>query len=271
MRTFLPIVAALGVAPLALAQDSKADRVITVSGAATVYAKPDTARIHYGVRVTEPSADAVRDVLGKTTKAMDEAVAKLKLSSVAVSTAPMGVRQGGGNNNNLPVPVPPGGAPGGAPGIGTLTGFTSHTATITNPDSDKLRADVEAFLKAITEAGANTSGGEPKIFNFDFVPGSNSSDGPKVLLSRADDSAARDEALQKAVEKALKGARAIAKGLGVDPASIKVVSVSDAEPDKLAADPQNPFNVFEGLAASPPPTSAGQVEVRVRVVVKCSY
>ena len=271
MRSLYPLVAVLGVVPLALAQDAKADRVISVSGAATVYAKPDTARIHYGVRVTEPSADAVSDVLGKTTKAMDDAVAKLKLSSVSVTSAPMGIRQGGGNNNNLPVPVAPGGAAGGAPGIGTLTGFTSHTAMITNADPDKLRTDVEAFLKAITEAGAKTSGGEPKNFNFDVFPGGNSSDGPKVILSRADDSAARDEALQKAVEKALKGARAVAKGLGVDPASIKVVAVADAEPDKPGTDPQNMFNVFEGLSATPPPTTAGQVEVRVKVVVKCSY
>ena len=56
-----------------LAQEAKPDRVISVSGSATVYAKPDTARVYYGVRVSEPSADAVKDVLAKTSTAIDEA------------------------------------------------------------------------------------------------------------------------------------------------------------------------------------------------------
>jgi uncharacterized protein YggE len=266
MRTALVLAA---FAPVALAQDGKADRVIHVTGTATVYAKPDTARIHYGVRVAEPSADAVKDVLGKTNKAIDEATKKLKLSSLTVSSAPMGLKQGSGNNNvAMAVPVPAG-APA-APGLGSLTGYTSHTATITNSDPDKLRADVEAFVKAITEAGANTGGGEPKDVNFNVFPGQDNSDGPRVALSRADDSAAREEALQKAVEKAVKGARAVAKGLGVDPGSVKVVSVTDAEPEKPAPEPFNVFSMLDG-ANQPARSNAGEVEVRVRVVVKCSY
>jgi uncharacterized protein YggE len=269
MRHLFPLITVLGVATLAVAQEARTDRVIAVSGTATVYAKPDTARIHYGIRVTEPSADALKDVLGKTGKAIDEAGKKLKLSGLVVTAAPMGIKQGGGNNNNLPVPVAPG-APAAAPGLGTLTGYVSYTATIVNADPEKLRTDVEAFVKAITEAGANTSGGEPKDFNLNVFPGQDGSDGPKVVLTRSDDTAAREDALQTAVKKAVKSAQAIARGLGVDPATVKVVSVTDVEPEKPAAEPLSVYAMFDG-AASAPKTNAGEVEVKVRVVVKCSY
>ena len=136
---------------------------------------------------------------------------------------------------------------------------------MTNTDADKLRAEVEAFVKAITDAGANTSGGEPKEQN-SISSGQDQSDGPKVVLSRSDESAARDEALQKAVEKAVRNAKAIAKGLGGG--EIKVISVTDSEPEKPAAEPLNIYGIDTG---STPKVPAGMVEIKVRVVVKCSY
>src|SRR5262245_52960533 len=137
------------------------DRIISVTGTATVYAKPDTARIHYGVRVSEPSADAVKDVLSKTNTAIDEAVKKLKLTGLTVSTAPITIKQSHGQNPGIAVPVAPGmAAP--AAGLGPFLGYTSHTATLTDKDPEKLRAAVDAFVKAITDAGANTGGGEER-------------------------------------------------------------------------------------------------------------
>jgi len=246
------------------------DRVISVTGTATVYAKPDVARIHYGVRVSEPSADAVKDVLTKTTTAIDEAVKKLKLAGLTVSTAPVTIKQSSGNQNGgLAVPVAPGaGAPG--PGLGPFLGFTSHTATISEKDPEKLRTAVDAFVKSITEAGANTGGGEERENNLGaFLPGQESNGGPKIVLSRDDDSAAREQALQKAVEKSLRSARAIAKGLGGG--EVKVVSVTDA-PEAEKATPETLMS-FYGIESSgaAPRVPAGEVEVKVRVVVKCSY
>jgi uncharacterized protein YggE len=272
MRSLVPVLAALAAAPLALAQEAKPERVLTVTGTAIVYAKPDVARIHYGVRASEGSADAVKDVLTKTNKAIDEAVKKLKLSNLTVTAAPMGMKQAGQNNGaGVAVPVPPGGAAGGAaPGLGNLLGYTSNTATLQNSDSEKLRADVEAFVKAITEAGANTGGEEPKDININIFPGQDSSDGPRIVLARADDSDARAAALQQAVKKALKSANAIATGLGGG--EVKVLSVTDAEPEKMAAEPSNIFALMEGLsAAAAPKSNAGEVEIRVKVVVRCSY
>ena len=129
---------------------------------------------------------------------------------------------------------------------------------------------MDAFVKAVTEAGANTGGGEERENNLGiFLPGQESNGGPKIVLAREDDSAAREQALQKAVEKALKSARAIAKGLGGG--EVKVVSVSDA-PEAEKATPETLMS-FYGIESSGggPRVPAGEVEVKVRVVVKCSY
>jgi uncharacterized protein YggE len=268
MRTLLSAMA-VGLA-VGGAAAQPADRLITVTGTATVYAKPDVARIHYGVRVSEPSADAVKDVLTKSTTAIDEAIKKLKLTGLAVSHAPVVIKQSSGNNGiGIAVPAAPGGAAP-APGLGPFLGFSSHTATLTEKDPEKLRAAVDAFIKAVTEAGANTGGGEERESNLGIVlPGQDSTGGPKAVLSREDDSAAREQALQKAVEKAVKSARAIAKGLGGG--EVKVLSVTDSpEPEKAAA--ESPFNIYGiELPGSGPRAPAGEVEVKVRVVVKCSY
>jgi uncharacterized protein YggE len=268
MRFLLTAAFAIFAAGAALAQaDTKSERVITVNGTATVYAKPDTARIYYGLRASEPSADAVKDVLTKNTKAIDEAVKKLKIADVSVTSAPIAIKHSSGGNGNLALPVAPGGAPAAAGGLGPFVGFTSQTATIVNSDPEKLRADVDAFVKTITEAGANTSGGEPNEVNINIFPGQSSSDGPKVVLSRADDSVARDEALQKAVEKAVRNAKAIAKGLGAT--EVKVLSVTDLEPERPAPEPLS--NIYGIESPSAPKSPAGVVEVKVRVIVKCSY
>lgn len=260
----------LGLATVAFAQPAdKAERLITVTGTATVYAKPDVARIHYGVRVSEPSADAVKDVLTKTSTAIDEAIKKLKLSGITISTAPVSIKQSSGNNVNLGIPVAPGGgAPG--PGLGPFLGFSSHTATIAEKDPEKLRAAVDAFVKVATEAGANTGGGEERENSDGIVfPGQVSSGGPKVVLAREDDAAAREQALQKAVEKAVRSAKAIAKGLGGG--DVQVLAVADA-PESEKPTQEAMFNIYGIESGSATPRApAGEVEVKVRVVVKCSY
>jgi len=272
MRVLLTAaVAGLAIGTSALADPAdKAEHVITVTGTATVYAKPDVARVHYGVRVSEPSADAVKDVLTKTTTAIDEAVKKLKLSGLTITTAPVTIKQSSGNNAALGVPAAPGGGAAPGPGLGPFLGYSSHTATITEKDPEKLRAAVDGFVKAVTEAGANTGGGEERENGEGiFIPGQQTSGGPKVVLSREDDSAAREQALQKAVEKAVKSAKAIAKGLGGG--EVKVLSVTDTpEPEKPA--PESIMNIY-GIEtpAAGNRAPAGEVEVKVRVVVKCSY
>ena len=131
MRNSIVSIAIVATASLACAQDAKSERVISVTGTATVYARPDTARVHYGVKVTEPTADALKEVLGKTNTAIDDAIKKLKLTNVKVSAGPLAMRQSSGNNGGqgIPVAVPAGGAPAApAPGLGPFVGATGHTA-----------------------------------------------------------------------------------------------------------------------------------------------
>jgi uncharacterized protein YggE len=269
MRVLMSAVVAAVMALPAIADPAdKAEHVITTTGNASAFVKPDTARIHYGVRVSEPSADAVKDVLTKTTTSIDEAVKKLKLSGVVISTAPVTIKQSQGNAQGLVAPVAPGAAAPG-PGLGPYLGFTSHTATISDKDPEKLRATVDAFVKAITEAGANTGGGEERENTLGIgLPGQEANGGPRIVLSRDDDTAVREQLLQKAVAKAVSSAKAIAKGLGAE--GVKVVSVTDAvEGEKSAAEPF--LNIYGIETQSTPRTPAGEVEIKVKVVVKCSW
>ncbi|HEX3150935.1 MAG TPA: SIMPL domain-containing protein [Gemmataceae bacterium] len=266
MRVFM---SALVAAVLALpAFADPAEKVITTTGNATAFVKPDTARIHYGVRVSEPSADAVKDVLTKTTTSIDEAIKKLKLAGVVISTAPVTIKQSQGNQAGLAVPVAPGAAAPG-PGLGPFLGFTSHTATISEKDPEKLRAAVDAFVKAVTEAGANTGGGEERESNLGIgLPGQEANGGPRIVLSRDDDGSVREQLLQKAVAKAVGSARAIAKGLGAG--EVKVVSVTDV-PESEKTTPDSFLNIYGIETQASPRTPAGEVEIKVKVIVKCSY
>jgi len=261
----LSLVALFLAAGAVLAQPAKPERVITVTGAATVYAKPDVARIHYGARMSEPAVDAVKDIAAKTTKAMDEAIKKLKLPNLTISAAPVTIRQVQANPNGV-AQAPGGGMAAPAPGIGPFSANAAYTATITDADPEKLRAAVEAFVKAVTEAGANTPG-DDKETNINVFGNQEMTSGPRVVLSRADDSAARAEALQKAVERAVKDAKAIAKGLGGG--DVAVVSVIEGEGER--PEPKDTFSMIYGMEAPGPKGPAGEVEVKVKVVVKCSY
>src|SRR4051794_17886900 len=273
MRLFMSALVAAVLALPAFADPAaeKAEHMITTTGSAAAFVKPDTARIHYGVRVSEPSADAVKDVLTKTTTAIDEAVKKLKLTGLATSTAPLIVKQSQGNGQGLAVPAAPGAAAAPGPGLGPFLGYSSHTATITEKDPEKLRTAVDAFVKAVTEAGANTAGGEERGGDNNVgivLPGQEGSGGPRVVLSREDDSAAREAALQKAVTKAVGSAKAIAKGLGGG--EVKVLSVTDGGETEKAS-PESVFNIYGVETSAGPRTPAGEIEVKVRVVVKVSY
>ncbi|HVK14274.1 MAG TPA: SIMPL domain-containing protein [Gemmataceae bacterium] len=264
----LSLVAALLVAAgPAVAQPAK-ERVISVTGTATVYAQPDTARIHYGARLSEPAVDAVKDSLGKTTKAMDEAVKKLNLSSevLRISPAPVTIRQVQANANGLP--MAPGAPAAPAPGIGPFSANAAYCATITDKDPAKLRAAVEAFVRAVTEAGANTPGDDKDSQLNVFVGNQETTSGPKVVLTRSDDSAARADALQKAVERAMKDARAIAKALGGGDPTVLSVTEGDSIP---APTNQDTLSMIYGMEAGGARAPAGEIEVRVKVTLKCSY
>ncbi len=249
--------------------DTSKERVITVTGSAAVFVKPDRAMIHYGVRAQEPAVDAAKDVVTKSVSAMDEAVKKLKLAGLTTSAAPVTIRQGQMNPNGIQIaPAAPGAPAPVAGGLGPFTANAAFTATINESNPDKLKAAVEAFVKAVTEAGANTCGDDREINEGGgFIPGQAGNGGPKVVLSKADETTAREQALEKAVLKAVSNAKSIAKALGVK--DVTVVSVTEGEVEKTVQN-ENIYGIY-GIESPGSKTPAGEVEVRVRVVVKCSY
>ena len=269
MRGIFVLFVAAAFSATAMAQaPAKGERSITVVGSGSVFVKPDTARIFYGVRATEPSTDATKDQVTKVVTAMDEAVKKLKLTNATTTVAPVTIRQVLQNQNNLGIPVPPGGAPA-AGGLGNFVGNAAFTATITDANPDKLRAAVEAFVKAVSEAGANSPGDDrdpnPNIFN----QGGETASGPKVILSKSDDSAAQEQALKKAVAQALRSAKVISQALGGgDPVVVSVTEAADVE--KPAA--ESAAAMIYGIETPQTPrVPAGEIEVKVKIVVKLSY
>ena len=83
-----------------------------------------------------------------------------------------------------------------------------------------------------------------------------------VTLTRNDDSEFRDEALAKAVQDAKRKAYALAKGAGVQ---IKeTVSIVENEPYLQEYS-------LRALRSAAVPASSGELELTVRVIVKCSY
>jgi uncharacterized protein YggE len=242
-------------------------RTITTSATATVYVKPDVARIHYGIRLTEPSPDAIKDIMGKTVKTMDEAIAKLKLNNLKITTAPISIKQQGANG--LAALAVGGGGAGGAPMpmMQPYVGQTANTATLTDKDPEKLRSAVDAFVKAVAETGCNSSGTDEAPNPFAGIGGQEQGGGPKVVLSRSDDSQAREEALQAATEKALRQAKALAKGL--DGAEVKVISLVEGEAETSPT--VNLTSFFSEAKPDGPRVPAGEIEVKVRVTVKVSY
>jgi uncharacterized protein YggE len=263
MRFYLAALPALFFLSEGLAADP-VSQTITVHGTASVLIAPDMAQVHYGITVTEPSADAVKDALTKMEKGVDEAVKKLKIDNMKISNGATTYSQAAPNENGaLAVPAPPGAA---AAGQVSYSGHTSHTAVLTDTDPVRLRSSVESLVKTLIEQGVNTNGIE-KSLNDNFYPGQEMNKGPKVILSKQNDETSRDEAYEKAVKKALRHAKAMGAGLGMGNLTLQVESVGDGEVDKSnITEFFSPFNV-----ESAKPSPAGMVEVKVRVVLRVKF
>ena len=253
----IPICVGLCALVFAPALLQAADVSITVAGTASVTVAPDTARIHYGVKVSEPTTDGAKEILNKTLATINDNVAKLKIAGLTTVAAPVTFRhQSDANRQRFggggPQPMPP---------MTTIVGHASFAATITNSDPAKLKESVDAFLKTISEHGANASSEDRN--DEIFYSGRDTPTGAKVVLSCKNDADARKKAYKQAVANALQNANSISEGLGGK--TVDVVSVSDAE-----LEPTNNNNIFGPFFdRATTPTTQGEVEVRVRVMVKC--
>jgi uncharacterized protein YggE len=239
---------------------------ITVTGMATVFVKPDSARINYAVRVSDASVDAAKDTASKQVATIGDAVKTLKLGNLSTTIGAITYSRGATGRVRPGAAFP--GGPGG-PGLGGPAGLGSYsaqvplTATITDKDTDKLRTAVDAFIAKVVEGGATISGDSDPDSPFISSRAAMlaSADSPRIDWFVSDDSAARRDAFRMAVRKAKTDAESVAKELGWE--KLTVVSVADAPSLALLRDSIDPGSISVRAPA-------GEVAITARVTVKCS-
>jgi uncharacterized protein YggE len=261
----LAVTAAAPSTGLTQEKESKGGRFITATGSATVRFRADRAQIHVGIRTSDVVFEAARDTCGKGTKAIEEAIAALKIRDLTITSAPLNIAQ-----------IDPNGRFGGGGfrvgGMGQPDGksfsvTSSLTVVIQETNPDKLREAIDKVSKVAVDAGANTSGGAPIDPDYGFYPGRTGDNGPRVVLQRGDESEYRDKAFAEAVKKAMRTARAIADGAGVK--IIDTTSIGEAD-DTDSSGGYNPFGSGTTRTGTVREVS-GELELTVRVRVKCAY
>lgn len=254
--TFAVLSFAAGVGPAA-----EPTEAISVTGSATVFARPTMARIHYTVRVSEDTAEAAKEAAAKRAATVTGTLKELKLDNLATTAGAVsysrrlsqpGIRGGGFRGGA----VNPGANPAPPPGPQTtFYGSMPLTTTVREADPEKLLASVDSLMRKLLESGIDLTGD-----GFDpdepFGRGRVSTSSPRVEWLLADDAAPRQEAYRAAVRKAKVNATAVAKELGWE--AVKVVSVKDS----AAASAE--------VSGPAPRTPAGEVAVTARVTLTYS-
>jgi uncharacterized protein YggE len=269
----LSFISILCAVPAAIGQEP-APRTITATGSATVRFQADAVRILFRVSSTEPAADDARQANQKAVKLANEKLSELKIKDLKVSYGPATLSQQiervgraglggpGGPGGGRPAPK------GQAMTVETVRSFNSiqvGTLVLREKDKERMADAIAKIEKAMTDSGVvspNTALEDD--FSTRVLPS-----GLTVGMFRTDDSEFREEALTKAVQTALRKANAMAKGAGVQ---IKE-TVSIVENEITAPESGPRAGQGRSSAATIPTTSPtpGELEITVRVTVKCSY
>lgn len=238
------------------------ESTITVTASATVIAKPDSARIHYVVRMSEPSIDEAKDTIDKHLAKMKASFKDLAIPELSVSNGPTAFSRIASTGRAARGGFPPNGAAAPQPAPrNAYTAMVPLTATIRNKDADKLLKSVDAFLKKIVESGAHISGDVSDAdspFQSARASAMGSADAPRVELFQADDSATRREAYRAAMRKAKADAETLSKELGWE--SFRVATVLDGPSSREINEPVAPFVR----------TPSGEISMTARVTLKCT-
>jgi uncharacterized protein YggE len=230
----MPRLAALALllAPAVALAQTPAAGTVTADATETVRMKPDQARVVLSARVKSPDAATAADEAAEQAKKFAEAVDKLKLKGVKVSTAPLQASKGAEDNSGGVRVIGPGGA-GGAVAPKEVQATREVVVTVSDADFAALSEAVEkvqreAFAAGLSGAKANTG----------YNPfGATDGERIKVTYHRKEGA---DElttaALGKAAKKATARAEAIASGLGMKLGAVVSAGEVDAvEPASAAA------------------------------------
>lgn len=268
MTRLLALLAA--VATVGIVRAEEPAETITVSASATVFVRPDAARIHFSVGTTELALDTAKETTSKEAESARSALKSLKLGNLSVSAGTLTYTQrttlrGGGGFGG---PNNPGGNPVGATPQTSYHAHQPMSVTVRDSDADKLGGTLDLVLRKLIDSGVTVA---VETIDENFGPFGNGpggfGNGPGgrrggiqgVVTSSqqiewivTDDTAARKDAYRAAVRKAKANAEAISKEIGWN--TLKIVSVVDG-----ASTPEQ--------SARPP---AGEVTVTARVTLKCS-
>ena len=227
------LLAALALAPVALAGCGEAAtttttagasaNTVTASGAGTAQAAPDTAEMSFGVTTTSPNAKTALDDASKVAEQIATAVKKQGISGEDIQTQDISV---------YPQTVD-------QDGKQVITGYQAWLSVRV-----KVR-DIAMLGEVISAANA---------------AGANDISGPMFTID--DPAPARAEAIEEAVADARKSAEAMAKAAGKSVGEVLSLSSSDA-----GVFPQARYSTAEDEAASSVPIEPGQLDISASVVV----
>jgi uncharacterized protein YggE len=173
----------------------KEKRTLTTTGTATIRIKPDAARLYLSVKTSAPTVKDTRaECAGRFTK-VKNALLALKIPELKMKTSDISVEP----EYSQATPL----------AAAKLTGYActyQFTVLVTDTDVAKLNDAAGRLLDTALEQGVNVVS--------------------RVTFFRQDDTAARREAMTKAVESGVANAKALLAGIKVE--SFDTVVINDA-------------------------------------------
>jgi uncharacterized protein YggE len=224
---------------------SKAEvRKVVVNSTATVYVKPESARLSFIVVAAEASDKSAREANEKQIKRIKDALAALQLgkTDVEVNVMPCAI-------SNLGISPP---AQGAARTLVVKRAQSVFEVTVREKDLDKLRDAVRRLTEAATDNGATGSEADDRVARirpFPLRAGAaeepESVSGPSIEWLAAETGEARRDAIRIATKNAMADAEA-----ATGDAKLKVLEINVSAPEDI---------------------QTARIPIRVTVVVTCAY
>ena len=216
---------------------SKEKRTITTSGSAAVRVRPDAARVFFGVQTLATTVKAARTENNARVQKVMASFSALKIPDLKMKSS----------NVQLELERR---RPGGGDLAAEIAGYrVTHTFTVLvqSDDPERLAELANRVLDAALENGANQV--------------------EQVVFLKQDQAEARRQALGRAVEEALRNARALAQGAQV---AVRETLTIHGEPQYSYGGNQRLQNSFTPGEDSPA-LVAGDLEITCNVSVKCAF
>jgi uncharacterized protein YggE len=222
----------------------KDKRVIHANGSATVRVSPDSARLFFAVQTLSPKLATARAENAAQTQRVIEAVRKLQIPKLKMKSSDVQVSIRYADTAR-------------AERLPTVLGYhvtNSFTVLVENNDPTKLSEAATRIFDTALENGVNQV--------------------PQLTFFRKELKEIQRQAMAEAVQDALRNARTLARG-----ADVRITDTTEINGDTNVYSPYTlSQNTFQNVAmpvgpegGSATPLVAGDLDVTMRVHVKCTY